>query len=135
MYCQSNLVRELCSCSFGILTCEMFRIPSPSLLKLPPNKFVRMAALLPVAFCEAKQGIETELSQGIMYAGRIWYKAIPPNEYQKYRILLDDLKSSQWRLWRVVTRGMLVQYTASGAMKSVEVHVERGRRTPYGNWP
>ena len=98
------------------MTYEKLRMPSPSLLKLPPNRLVIMAALLPVAFWEAKHGIETEFSQGMMYAGRIWYKAMPPKEYQKYRIRLDDRKSSQWRLWSVVTRGMFVQYTASGAV-------------------
>lgn len=51
-------------------TYEKLRIPKPSLLRLPPNKLVRRAALLPVAFWDARQGIETELSHGMMYAGR-----------------------------------------------------------------
>ena len=44
--------------------------PRPSLLVAPPKMFVKVAALDPVACIAAKQGIETEFSQGKMYAGK-----------------------------------------------------------------
>jgi len=53
-----------------LTTYEKDRIPSPSFDKLPPNRLVSSDAVLPVAFCEARQGIDTELSQGMIYAGR-----------------------------------------------------------------
>lgn len=70
-YCQSNLCHEGISALNTIhwitsSTHEKFKIPRPSLLRLPPNKFVNRLAFSPVAFCDARHGMDTELSQGII---------------------------------------------------------------------
>jgi hypothetical protein len=49
---------------------DTVKSPIPSLLVAPPNTFVSVAALSPVALIAAKQGMETEFSQGKMYAGK-----------------------------------------------------------------
>ena len=66
MYCQSKLEFSLGPIDIMVGTYEKLRMPKPSLLRLPPNRFVSIAALLPVAFWDARQGIETEFSQGMI---------------------------------------------------------------------
>lgn len=63
----------------------------------PPKTFVSTAAVLPVAFMDARQGMETELSHGQMYAGKNSYVNMPPNAYQKVLSTGISLKQVAWR--------------------------------------
>jgi len=47
------------------MTHEKDKMPNPSLLKLPPNRFVSSEAFSPVALDDARQGTDTEFSHGM----------------------------------------------------------------------
>jgi hypothetical protein len=69
IYCQSSLRFARLRQDYDEHRCpthENEKMPKPSLLRLPPNRFVSKEALSPIAFDDARHGIETELSQGII---------------------------------------------------------------------
>ena len=72
---------------------EKLRKPRPSLLSVPPNRFVNMSTVLGDAFWLARQKMLIPFNNGNMYAGIISYMNIPVNAVQK----------SLTRLWLIVT--------------------------------
>ena len=106
--------------------------PKPSLLVAPPKMFVRVAALDPVACIAAKQGMDTELSQGNMYAGKNSYANIHENAIQNHLMGLESLTDCQCRPWITFTVGRLLQYTASTCQTQMGRMIPQ---IPYPNSP